>query len=207
MCLIGPSLLDLQITANTDTKSIAMVFVGRAIGGATGAVLFAMVLSRCHPWRIISVAYIAMATSLASLPWIGHVIGVAAMYGLGGMGYCIADAGELTSFHDYHHIEAAILQTTLNFVLIMVSLPSTIAAIFGLLTEFRERKHFNFKQNFIELFIFLRVQSTHNKLSLVLRQWLGVDQTASHYLIQWWPILLTYMAYMSANTANTIIPC
>ena len=86
----------LPITANTDTKSIAMVFVGRAIGGATGAVLFAMVLSRCHPWRIISVAYIAMATSLASLPWIGHVIGVAAMYGLGGMGYCIADVDFLS---------------------------------------------------------------------------------------------------------------
>ena len=95
VCMVGPSLLDLQITANTDTKSIAMVFIGRAIGGATGAVLFATVLSRCHPWRILGAAYIAMATSLTSLPWIGHVIGVTAMYGLGGMGYCIADAGEL----------------------------------------------------------------------------------------------------------------
>ena len=99
VCLVGPSLLDLQITANTNTKSITMVFVGRAIGCAAGAVLFALVLSKFNPWRILAAGYVAMATSLASLPWIGHVSAVTAMYGLGGIGYSIGEAGKLLQIH------------------------------------------------------------------------------------------------------------
>ena len=110
VCLVGPSLLDLQITANTNTKSITMVFVGRAIGCAAGAVLFALVLSKFNPWRILAAGYVAMATSLASLPWIDHVSAVTAMYGLGGIGYSIGEAGKFLRIHttSYKYIAMAL---------------------------------------------------------------------------------------------------
>ena len=91
LCLVGPSLLDLQITANTTTKSISMVFIGRAIGGLTGALLFALVLTKWNQWRVMAAAFVAMATSMASMPWLGNVIAVTVVYGIAGAGYNIAD--------------------------------------------------------------------------------------------------------------------
>ena len=93
LCLVGPSLLDLQMTANTTIKSISMVFIGRAIGGLTGSLLFALVLSRWNQWRVMAVAYVVMATSMVSMPWLGDVIAVIVIYGIAGVGYTVADTG------------------------------------------------------------------------------------------------------------------
>ena len=93
LCLVGPSLLDLQITANTTTKSIAMVFIGRAIGGLTGSLLFALVLARWNQWRVMAAAFVTMATSMASMPWLGNVIAVTVVYGIAGAGFNVADTG------------------------------------------------------------------------------------------------------------------
>ena len=98
ICLIGPSLLDLQITANTTTKSMTMVFLGRSIGGMLGSVLYACILYRLNRWLVLAVSFSTMAAVMTSLPWLGHVIAMAVVYGIGGVAFNIADIGKMGTY-------------------------------------------------------------------------------------------------------------
>ena len=99
LCLVGPSLLDLQITANTTTKSISMVFIGRAIGGLTGSLLFALVLAKRNRWHVMAAAFVVMATAMASMPWLGNVIALTVVYGIAGTGFSVADTSRCKVQH------------------------------------------------------------------------------------------------------------
>ena len=83
------------MTANATTKSMTMVFIGRSLAGFIGSALFAFSLSRLNRTLVLAAAYITMAAVMTSLPWLGHVIAMTVVYGIGGVAYTIADVGKL----------------------------------------------------------------------------------------------------------------
>ena len=48
--------------------------------------------------------------------------------------------------------------------------------------------------------LFLRIQLTI--IQHRFRKWLGADQATSHYLNQWWSMLLTHISVLGLNTIN-----
>ena len=72
---------------------MTMIFIGRSLGGMIGAALFAFVFAKMNRSLVLAAAFFTMALVMTSLPWLGDVIAVTAVYGIGGVGYSVADAG------------------------------------------------------------------------------------------------------------------
>ena len=67
--MVGPTLLDLEITSGGTTDQVSYTLTARSIGNMCGALLCGILFHRVNVWKMYMVLWLIMAVCSSLLPW------------------------------------------------------------------------------------------------------------------------------------------
>ena len=73
MTIIGPTLVDMEMLLQTDTKTISVVFLAHGLSYTTGAFVCGLLYERFKPQVQITIVYFLLVMLTAVAPWPGRL--------------------------------------------------------------------------------------------------------------------------------------
>ena len=72
--IIGPTLIDLEMTAHTDARTMSYIFPARAVGGMTGAILGGVLIKHANRWLLMGTCLLVSGVGNIFVPWIPNIL-------------------------------------------------------------------------------------------------------------------------------------
>ena len=92
--LTGPTLPDLEKTANANLASLSNIYLGRTLGGIIGLLFVAFIADHVNNWLLLSVSQGLMTLGIILIPWMPNATSLSSTFALATCGYVLTDAGK-----------------------------------------------------------------------------------------------------------------